>query len=63
MNIILKVKNKWLFEFRMVVSISIVYPHDGMAGWRLPLPSVTRHDFYLHIPSLANYQNSEYSFC
>ena len=45
MNTILKVKKEWLFEFRMVVSTSTVYPHDGMAGWQLPLPSVTRHDF------------------
>ena len=37
-----------------LLSISIVYPHEGVAGWLLPLPSVTRQDFLLHTPSLAN---------
>ena len=27
-----------------VVSISVVHPHDYMADWELPLPSITRED-------------------
>ena len=42
---ILKVKNEWLYEYRVNVSMSVVYSHDLRAGQELSsllLPRITR---------------------
>lgn len=37
LNTVLKVKN------RMVVNVSVVYPHDHMAAWELQLVATIQH--------------------
>lgn len=43
-NTILKVKKtKWLHGYKMVLSLSFVYPHDLMADWELWLTATAQH--------------------
>ena len=39
-------KLEWLYRYRMILSILVVYPPDCMADWELwlPLPSTTGED-------------------
>lgn len=48
LNAVLKVKTEWLCGFRMVFSVSVVYPCDCVANWELwltALPSISREDY------------------
>ena len=44
---------KWLYECRMVASVSIIYPHDCVAHWELQLAASAQHHEYLTALSLA----------
>ena len=43
LNNVLKVKN-WLYEYGMVVNVSVVYPCDHLDGWELWLNTTTQHE-------------------
>ena len=67
MNTVLEMKNRWLYGYRMFVSVPVVYPSDYMADWELRLTATAqRHKTVPYHKSPAwekiKIQNSKYSF-
>lgn len=66
LDIVMNVKNcfrdvEWLQGSRMVLSVWMVYPRDGLADWKLWPPAATQHhqSVILHSASVGTEQNSQ----
>ena len=63
-----KWKTECLYEYRMVLCVSVVYPHDHAADWELQLVVAVRHHRVSYLTPLTpgkkinKIQNLKYSF-
>ncbi|WP_457817351.1 hypothetical protein, partial [Staphylococcus aureus] len=42
-HLLTETEKQWLCETRMVISVSVVYPHDGVADWEPGLSAAAQH--------------------